>query len=196
MKRLLLLLFVPAIMFSGELKQALLKSKKEQKPLMVLVTAEALVIWWPEGLEGGGGLFGINPFDWLEGQEILGKGFLGFGRNQVWIKGIRPKWIGFQKIIPFPQRLVLGIITNPYQIIFLSIFHQREFFHRFGLITLVKRGGLFLKLGFYWIFTYWLGGSGIGITGKEKGKGFGNFYPHFIYGKVGLHTKEVGFVGS
>jgi len=26
---------VPAIMFSGELKQALLKAKKEQKPLMV-----------------------------------------------------------------------------------------------------------------------------------------------------------------
>jgi len=40
MKKFLLLLCIPAILFSGELKKALLKSKRTQKPLMVLVTAE------------------------------------------------------------------------------------------------------------------------------------------------------------
>ncbi len=39
MRKLLLLLSVPIIMFSGELKNALIKSKKEERPLMVLVTA-------------------------------------------------------------------------------------------------------------------------------------------------------------
>jgi len=40
MKNFLLLLSIPAILISGGLKSSLLKSKKEQKPLMVLVTAE------------------------------------------------------------------------------------------------------------------------------------------------------------
>jgi thioredoxin-related protein len=40
MKTFLLLLCVPAILISGGLKSSLLKSKREQKPLMVLVTAE------------------------------------------------------------------------------------------------------------------------------------------------------------
>jgi len=39
MKKFLLLLTIPAILISGGLKSSLLKSKKEQKPLMVLVTA-------------------------------------------------------------------------------------------------------------------------------------------------------------
>jgi thioredoxin-related protein len=40
MRKFLLLLSIPAILISGGLKSSLLKSKREQKPLMVLVTAE------------------------------------------------------------------------------------------------------------------------------------------------------------
>ncbi|NOZ89658.1 MAG: DUF255 domain-containing protein [Epsilonproteobacteria bacterium] len=40
MKKLLLMLSVTALLISGDLKSSLLKAKKENKPLMVLVTAE------------------------------------------------------------------------------------------------------------------------------------------------------------
>jgi thioredoxin-related protein len=40
MKKFLLLLSIPAILISGGLKSSLLKAKREQKPLMVLVTAK------------------------------------------------------------------------------------------------------------------------------------------------------------